>query len=45
MSVNNCLLPKEATTELNSVLSEMRNAFSDANFVLPYRQNEENSID
>jgi len=45
MSVNNCLLPKEAVNELTNVLSEMQNAFSDANFVLPYRQNEENSID
>ncbi|MEC7880453.1 MAG: hypothetical protein VX590_00460 [Chloroflexota bacterium] len=45
MSVNNCLLPKEAVNELNNVLSDMKYAFSDANFVLPYRQNEENSID
>tara|TARA_B100001029_G_scaffold179886_1_gene192102 strand:- start:7568 stop:8125 length:558 start_codon:yes stop_codon:yes gene_type:complete len=45
MSVNNCELPKEAISELNNVLNEMKKAFSDANFVLPYRTNEENSID
>ena len=45
MSVNNCALPKEAISELNYVLDEMKKAFSDANFVLPYRTNEENSID
>ena len=45
MSVDNCLLPDEATNELNDVLSQMKKAFSDANFVLPYRSGEENSID
>ena len=45
MSVDNCLLPDKATNELNDVLSQMKKAFSDANFVLPYRSGEENSID
>ena len=41
----NCKVPKEAILELSKVMSNLEKAFSNAGFVLPYNEYEENGIE
>jgi len=42
---NDCIIPSDAIDELNNIMYDLKEAFSEANFVLPYRTNEDNSIE